>query len=219
MVRRVRINGRRWIRKILSLNDPPESIAASVAIGIFIAWTPTIGLQMIISFALCIVARVNRIAGPLMAWLTNPLTIPPIFYFNYLVGTFIFEDSVDAEVAHQRMDAAWERMGEVGLWDFVTFNRQQIKMWFSELFNLGAEIMIPLLLGSIAVGLVLGVVSYPLTVRAVVAFRKARERRGVFWKVTVSGTRIPVVPGRDEDSAGPPSADPEAGNGSLEKTP
>ncbi|MBE7465595.1 MAG: DUF2062 domain-containing protein [Planctomycetes bacterium] len=193
MVRSVHINGRKWFRKVLGLNDTPESIAASTAIGIFVAWTPTIGIQMIISFALCAVARVNRIAGPLMAWITNPVTIPPIFYFNYLVGSWILHSEGDAGTAGKRMDAAWETMGTVSMWDFLTFNGPQINKWFDEMLHLGAEIMVPLMVGSILVGLVLGLAAYPLTVRAVRAFRAARQKRGVFWKAHATGAHLPAV--------------------------
>jgi hypothetical protein len=67
------------------------------------------------------------------AYLTNPLTIPPIFYFGYKVGAWILNIP-----PHE-------------------FNIEFSLNWL--LHETGA-IWLPLLVGSLTVGLILGVVSY-----------------------------------------------------------
>ncbi|GAA77785.1 hypothetical protein P20495_0271 [Pseudoalteromonas sp. BSi20495] len=44
---------------------------------------------MVLAAAGAIVFRVNLPISVALVWLTNPLTMPPIFYGSYLVGTLI----------------------------------------------------------------------------------------------------------------------------------
>ena len=77
------------VYRVLSINDSPHRIALSVAIGIFITWTPTIGLQMMLTIALCFLLRANKLVGVPFVWISNPLTIVPIYAPNYFVGCWI----------------------------------------------------------------------------------------------------------------------------------
>ena len=91
-VRRLKVVLRRWLRRILFQKDTPESIAAGTALGMFIALTPTVGFQMIIAIILATVARVNKVAAALLCWITNPLTMWPIYYGCYRLGLLIMPD-------------------------------------------------------------------------------------------------------------------------------
>ena len=44
---------------------------------------------MVLAAATAIVFRVNLPISATLVWLTNPLTMPPIFYGSYLVGTLV----------------------------------------------------------------------------------------------------------------------------------
>jgi uncharacterized protein (DUF2062 family) len=65
-----------------------RSVAGGVALGLFVAYMPVLG-QMFIAAALAIIFRVNLPLSVMGVWLTNPLTIPPMFYFAYMVGAWI----------------------------------------------------------------------------------------------------------------------------------
>jgi uncharacterized protein (DUF2062 family) len=177
--RRIWISARLWWRRVLGLNDSPESIAASTAIGVFIALTPTIGIQMILSFALCCLARVNRIAGPLMAWITNPVTMFPVFWFNLHVGLLLFP--MRAGEADSRLALAVEDLKQVSGFDFIFLRWEKMKLAVNAIWSMGPDVLLPLFLGSIVVGLVCGLLAYPFTRWAVIRFRARRTERGKRW--------------------------------------
>ena len=65
-----------------------RSVAGGVATGLFWAMIP-IPAQMVAAAFSAVVVRVNLPISVALVWLTNPFTMPPVFYFNYLVGTWI----------------------------------------------------------------------------------------------------------------------------------
>lgn len=65
-----------------------RSVSGAFAVGLFWAFIP-MPLQMVAAAATAIPMRVNLPISVALVWITNPLTIPPVFYFTYLVGTWI----------------------------------------------------------------------------------------------------------------------------------
>jgi uncharacterized protein (DUF2062 family) len=65
-----------------------RSMAGAFAVGLFFAWVP-MPLQMVMAAAAAIVFRTNLALSVALVWITNPVTIPPMFYFAYLVGTWV----------------------------------------------------------------------------------------------------------------------------------
>lgn len=71
-----------------------RSVAGAAALGIFVGFMPLPG-QMFFSAALAILFRVNLPIAAMGVWVTNPLTIAPIFYFSYKVGAWVLGQPVD----------------------------------------------------------------------------------------------------------------------------
>lgn len=65
-----------------------RSVAGGVANGLFWALLP-MPFQMVAAVAFALIIRVNLPISLMLVWLTNPLTMPPVFYFNYKVGTWV----------------------------------------------------------------------------------------------------------------------------------
>ncbi len=65
-----------------------RSASGAFAVGLFMAWVP-VPFQMLLGAIGAILFRVNLPLSVALVWVTNPLTMPPMFYFAYLVGTWI----------------------------------------------------------------------------------------------------------------------------------
>ena len=62
-----------------------RSVSMAFAVGLFGAWIPTPG-QMAIAAIGALYFRANLPISVGLVWITNPVTMPPLFYFAYLVG-------------------------------------------------------------------------------------------------------------------------------------
>ena len=93
-----------------------RSVSGGVACGLFWAMIP-IPIQMVLSAFTAIFFRINLPISVAVVWITNPFTIPPVFYMNYLIGTWIlgvppyvgeFEFSIDWITAE--LNVIWQPM-------------------------------------------------------------------------------------------------------------
>jgi hypothetical protein len=77
-----------WL-KFRRLQDDPRKIAGGMALGVFIAITPTIPFHMVGALALAALLRVSPVSAFLGIQICNPLTIPAIYLAAYKVGQFL----------------------------------------------------------------------------------------------------------------------------------
>ncbi|MCO7225848.1 DUF2062 domain-containing protein [Pleionea sp. CnH1-48] len=68
------------------------SVANAFAIGLFCAFIP-VPFQMPLAAGIAILFRANLPLSVALVWITNPITMPVIFGFAYLVGTWILGDT------------------------------------------------------------------------------------------------------------------------------
>ncbi len=65
-----------------------RSARGAFAVGLFVALIP-MPFQMVLAAALAILFRVNLPLSAALVWLTNPLTMGPIFFICYQLGALI----------------------------------------------------------------------------------------------------------------------------------
>lgn len=79
-------------------------LARGLAIGMFWAFLP-IPFQMAPAALFCFFARGNLPLALVAVWISNPLTYPAIFYFEYRVGAFVLSDSTMLEAAKTALES------------------------------------------------------------------------------------------------------------------
>ncbi len=91
-----------------------RSVSGGMAAGLFWAMIP-IPAQMVTAAFSAIFFRINLPISVALVWITNPLTMPPVFYFNYVVGTWILgappsvgEFHLSLEWIASEIDAIWK---------------------------------------------------------------------------------------------------------------
>ncbi len=65
-----------------------RSVSMAFAVGLFMMWIP-FPPQMLFAALLAILLCANLPISVALVWITNPITIPPMFYFAYKVGALI----------------------------------------------------------------------------------------------------------------------------------
>lgn len=73
-------------KRLLRISDTSHSIAAGLAFGVAVSFTPLIGLHVILTILLCTLLRGNIIAGLLGTLIGNPSTFPFIWFASYMLG-------------------------------------------------------------------------------------------------------------------------------------
>jgi len=149
---------------ILHTDDSPIRIARGVAIGVFMAFLPLMGLQMLLVLAVSLILRANKVVGLPIVWISNPFTMGIVYYPGYLLGSAILRYQ-----PVRRANLA-DRFNEIAALPWAVRIREYAGMFFE-------EIMYPTFVGSAIIGLLLGVAAYFLTVWAIKRHRRHREEK------------------------------------------
>jgi uncharacterized protein (DUF2062 family) len=63
-----------------------RSVSGGIAVGVFVAWIP-LPVQMLTAALLTLGLRANLPLGVLLTWVSNPITMPPMYWTAYRLGT------------------------------------------------------------------------------------------------------------------------------------
>ncbi|HBE66838.1 MAG TPA: hypothetical protein DDW52_01685 [Planctomycetaceae bacterium] len=153
------------VYKILHADDPPHRLALGIAVGMFVTFMPAIGLQMVLSVFIAWLLRANKLVGVPLVWISNPVTIIPIYYPCYLLGCKLLGTAAASD-DWARVEAAWqEAQGAAS----VTWLEKAQFYWNSIL-----DVIWPLCAGCLVVGLTAGVLSYYISLFAIRSYRLRR---------------------------------------------
>jgi uncharacterized protein (DUF2062 family) len=65
-----------------------RSVSGAFAVGLFCAFVP-LPSQMVLAAAVAIIVRVNLPISVGLVWISNPITMPPLFYAAYKFGAHV----------------------------------------------------------------------------------------------------------------------------------
>lgn len=142
------------LRWVVTFHGRPRDIALGAAVGMFVAFTPLVGLQMLLAIALATVLRASRAAAIPPCWITNPLTFVPIYAFTYLVGTWFWPGPARSDF-RQRLAEVLGGLEGIGFWDLA----DRVRL----LMNVGWDFIGPMFVGGFIVGGLLALPTYGIT--------------------------------------------------------
>ena len=110
---------------------------------------------MIIAALLAVTTRCNLPISVGLVWISNPLTMPPMFYFAYRLGAWLLGWELETESVELSLDWLWQNFASIGY---------------------------PLLIGSLVCGWVCGATGFVITrlvwrLKVLQRWRARRERR------------------------------------------
>ena len=83
-----------------------RSIAGAFGVGLFMAWVP-VPFQMVLAAAAAIFFSVNLPVSVGLVWVSNPITMPPLFWFAHWVGAAVLGTppvAVEFELSYQWLE-------------------------------------------------------------------------------------------------------------------
>jgi len=144
-------------RRLLAIDDPPERTALAFSIGIFIAFSPFLGLHTILATLLAFLFRFNKIAIYTGTFVNNPfLTLVPIIVASYAVGAFIMGRPL--------------RIPPEGV-ELLTHPHIFSAGYYRQLFVHSRYLVEPFAVGGMVLSVVCSLIAYPLTLRALRIYR------------------------------------------------
>lgn len=141
-------------KRVMRLTGSPHAVAFGFAIGVAVAFTPFLGLHIILGIGIAYLLGANLVAAALGTAVANPLTLPFILASTYRLGRvfvggpahFRNGSDVPANLAEKSLHAIW-------------------------------PVIKPMLVGAIPLGLGAGILAYIVVLLATRAFRTVRTER------------------------------------------
>jgi len=84
-----RRRARLFLLDLLGREETPERVAAALAVGVGVGFSPFIGAHVVIAILLALAFRLNKIDTVLGQFAGNPWTLPPSFAAGYHLGRFV----------------------------------------------------------------------------------------------------------------------------------
>ena len=108
----------KFINPVLHSRAPVSEVSLGVAVGIFMGFTPTVGVQM---YLVAIVWTIYRYffgrhftlpVGVAMVWISNPFTMVPMYYVFLVTGYLVFD--VKHGLSYQHFSESLARISQTG---------------------------------------------------------------------------------------------------------
>lgn len=110
-----------WLRGLAPHLSHPKlwhwsrrSVATGVAIGLFIGLLIPVA-QILLAAAIAVVLRANVPVAAAGTLITNPLTVPPIYFAAYQLGAWATGASTPGGVSFADPASLWENLGAIGM--------------------------------------------------------------------------------------------------------
>ena len=132
-----------YLRRLLALDETPERIALAFALGVFLSFSPLLGLHTLLGLTIAFIFGLNRVAVLLGVWVNNPWTLVPIYAAAAYVGGLLIGFPGNPNLP----TFDWAEIWHGSFWV------QLVHQW---------DVWKPIILGSTVLSFVSGALSYPI---------------------------------------------------------
>jgi uncharacterized protein (DUF2062 family) len=137
----MRVKNTQFISRLLMLEDTPERIARAFALGVFLAFSPLIGLHVLLGFTVPLLFQLNRLAFLIGLFINNPWTLVPIYAAGTYLGGLLTGFPTGLTMPSLEWDSFWS----------AYFWRSIASQW---------HILKPMVLGSFILSILFSAISY-----------------------------------------------------------
>jgi hypothetical protein len=152
---------------VLHLDEEPSRLAAGMAVGVFVGFTPFYGLHTLLALAAAYLFRLNKAATVTGAWINLPWFAPFVYGFCLRLGEAL-------------LTGDWSSFSLASVQGLAAYLRANPRETAGTLYQVVWDMLFvaskPLFVGTTIVGLLLAVVAYFVTLEAVRDVRRLRAR-------------------------------------------
>ena len=155
--------------RFIRIRGHPREIALGFALGIFIGMTPTLGVQTPLAVFLAALFKWSKLSAGFGVWISNPLTVPFIYGFNYFIGANLL--GLDSAFAIPT-DLTWASV--------------------KDMFQKAPQVFGALTVGGIILGLPVAAVSYYVSYRVLDKYQANMKEKLTRQKARLANTKAKV---------------------------
>jgi uncharacterized protein (DUF2062 family) len=152
---------RSWLEQLLHTHDTPHRTAWAFALGVFLGFSPMLGLHAVLGLALAFVFRLNRVAVILGVYSNLPWVLPAYYTLATVAGAAILGVDVQPRALEEAVRAI-----SASPWGH-----------YSALVRSLAPLIWAFILGSTIGAVVLAAVAYRVSLVMILAHRKRISQR------------------------------------------
>ena len=144
------------LKTLLTLDDTPKRTAFAFSVGVFVGFSPFLGLHTVMGLAVALIFRLNKIAVMLGVYTNSPWVLVPFYTLSTWLGIQI--------TGMEGLDLPFDiTLANVFSWEFLEWLAVQ---W---------RLLIPAFLGSTLLSILMALAAYPLGLMVIRRYRRARS--------------------------------------------
>ena len=161
MIRLTRDLIRRWLDRLLHIDDTPERTAAAFALGVFFGFSPLLGLHTLLGILFAFLLNLNRVSVLLGVYSNLPWFLGPYYFIATMVG---------AQITGHRLPPGLQRQ----LRDLFELSLFQGEFWH-RLAMVLRPLGLPYVVGSTIGAVLLAAAAYQLALAFIVSRRRLHD--------------------------------------------
>lgn len=162
------------IHRVRRLPDPAHRISRGIAAGVFVCFTPLLGLHFVSAALIAWLIRGNILAALLATFFGNPLTFPIIIELSLTLGSWMLGLPADVHLPQVIEGLA------AGFADLMRNLLATVTGADADWQRLGSfyhRIFLPYLIGGLVPGIITATIAYALSRPVITAYQKSRIKR------------------------------------------